>query len=50
LCDGKELVFMVMDDAEVHPTYDVGIWVSTPFFAGALQNMFDTTWKGLKAR
>ena len=31
IVDGKEIVFMVMDDNEVHPTYDVGIWVNTPF-------------------
>ena len=48
--DGKEIIFMVMDDEDVHPTYDIGIWVSTPFFAGAVSKLFDTTWKGLKAR
>jgi len=46
--DGKEVVFMVMDDADVHPTYDVGIWVNSPFFASALNNMFDMSWKGMK--
>ncbi|MFC1691325.1 TrmB family transcriptional regulator [Nanoarchaeota archaeon] len=46
--DGKELVFMIMDDAEVHPTYDVGIWVNTPFFAGAVTDLFDIAWKGMK--
>lgn len=46
--DGKELIFMVLDDAEVHPTYDIGIWVSTPFFASALENLFDTAWKTMK--
>ncbi|MBT5022646.1 TrmB family transcriptional regulator [Candidatus Woesearchaeota archaeon] len=46
--DGKEVVFMVMDDKEVHPTYDVGIWVNTPFFASALENLFDLSWKGMK--
>ncbi len=30
IVDGKEIIFMVMDDTEVHPTYDVGIWVNTP--------------------
>ncbi|MBI4372882.1 MAG: TrmB family transcriptional regulator [Candidatus Omnitrophica bacterium] len=29
--DGKEIVFMILDEAEVHPTYDVGVWVNTPF-------------------
>ena len=46
--DGKELVFMVMDDKEVHPTYDVGIWVNTPFFAKSLEGLFNTAWKDLK--
>ena len=45
IIDGKELLFMVIDDEEVHPTYDVGVWVNTPFFAGALENMFNACWK-----
>ncbi|MBN1156563.1 TrmB family transcriptional regulator [Candidatus Woesearchaeota archaeon] len=48
IVDGKELIFMVLDDQEVHPTYDVGIWVNTPFFASALEDLFDLAWKGLK--
>ena len=46
--DGKEVVFMVLDDKEVHPTYDVGIWVNTPFFGNALNTLFDVAWKGMK--
>jgi len=46
--DNKEVMFMVADDKKVHPTYDVGIWVKTPFFATALENMFDLTWKNMK--
>ncbi len=46
--DSKEIVFMILDDKEVHPTYDVGIWVNTPFFAKALDNLFDTAWKSMK--
>jgi sugar-specific transcriptional regulator TrmB len=46
--DGKELTFMVLDDADVHPTYDIGIWVNTPFFAGALENMFDLAWNEME--
>ena len=30
IVDGKEIFFMILDDNEVHPTYDVGIWVNTP--------------------
>jgi sugar-specific transcriptional regulator TrmB len=48
IIDGKELTFMVLDDAEVHPTYDIGIWVNTPFFANALQNMFELAWNDMK--
>jgi len=46
IVDGKQLVFMLLDDKEVHPSYDIGMWVNTPYFATALQNMFDHVWKG----
>jgi len=46
--DSKELIFMVMDDKDVHPTYDVGIWVNTPIFASALEQLFELAWKDLK--
>jgi len=46
--DGKEIVFMAMDDQKVHPTYDIGIWVTTPFFSQAVENLFDSAWKGMK--
>jgi hypothetical protein len=48
IVDGKELIFMVLDDNEVHPTYDVSIWVNTPFFASALEDLFNLAWKGMK--
>ncbi|MFP4111658.1 MAG: TrmB family transcriptional regulator [Candidatus Woesearchaeota archaeon] len=44
IVDNKELIFMVLNDADVHPTYDVGIWVNTPFFANALSNLFSMAW------
>lgn len=47
--DGKEMVFMIMDDEEVHPTYDIGIWINTPFFASALEQLFELAWKNMKA-
>ena len=46
--DNKELLMMVMHDEETHPTYDVGIWVNTPYFASALNNMFSLIWDGKK--
>ncbi|MFH0977853.1 MAG: helix-turn-helix domain-containing protein [Candidatus Woesearchaeota archaeon] len=48
IVDGKEIIFMVLDDAEVHPTYDVGIWVNTPFFSKALEELFELAWKSMK--
>jgi len=50
IVDGKELIFMVMDDAEVHPTYDIGIWINTPFFAKALEDLFEVAWKEMKKK
>ena len=47
IVDGKELMFMIMDDSEVHPSYDVGIWVNTPYFSEALEGLFNLTWKNL---
>jgi HTH-type transcriptional regulator, sugar sensing transcriptional regulator len=48
LVDGKELLFMLSDDQEVHEAYDMGVWVKTPYFTQALSQMFTLTWKGLK--
>lgn len=45
IVDGKQVVFMPVSDAEVHPTYDVGIWISTEFFASTMEEMFDGVWK-----
>jgi sugar-specific transcriptional regulator TrmB len=50
IVDGKEIIFMVMDDAEVHPTYDIGIWINTPFFAKAMEELFDIAWKDMKKK
>jgi sugar-specific transcriptional regulator TrmB len=46
--DGDELMFMMLDDEKVHPTYDAGVWVNTDFFANAVDKMFDNTWDCLK--
>ena len=49
IVDGKDLTFMLLDDKDVHPTYDVGVWVNTKFFANALKNLFDSKWSKLKS-
>ena len=48
IVDRKELLFMINNDNEVHPTYDVGIWVNTPYFAAALEELFELAWKEMK--
>ncbi len=48
IIDGQQITFMLLDDSEVHPTYDSGVWVNTPFFASALRQMFETEWNKMK--
>ena len=44
IVDSKELMFMLMDDKAVHPNYDVAVWLSTDYFAKALEQMFEAAW------
>ena len=48
IIDSEELMFLLLDDASVHPTYDVGVWLSTPFFAQTLEQMFELAWQKMK--
>ncbi len=48
IVDGKDVVFMISNDADIHENYDLGVWVKTPFFASALDKMFELSWKNLK--
>lgn len=42
--DGKDLVFMMLDDKDVHPSYDLGVWVKTPYFTSAMDHLFESVW------
>ena len=46
--DGEQVMFMLLNDDNVHPSYDVGVWISTPFFANSLEQMFELAWKDFK--
>lgn len=46
--DGEQLMFMLLNDEEVHPTYDVGVWLNTEFFAQALESLFEIAWNNFK--
>ncbi len=45
--DGSEIIFMIMDDQNIHPTYDIGIWINTPFFSQAVESLFEVAWKNM---
>jgi len=49
LMDKKDVMFMVLDDEEVHPNYDTAIWISSPFLAQAMDCVFDESWKKMPA-
>jgi len=42
IVDKKEILFMLMDDEMVHPSYDLAIWVNTEFFANFLEKSFNS--------
>ncbi len=46
--DGEEVLFMTLHDKDIYPAYDIGVWVNTPFFSKALQQLFDVAWKVMK--
>jgi sugar-specific transcriptional regulator TrmB len=48
LVDGEQLMFMLLNDNEVHPSYDVGVWLNTEFFAQAMESLFEIAWKNFK--
>jgi len=45
IVDGEQLLFMLLDDEKVHPTYDVGVWINTEFFSQTLEQLFELAWK-----
>lgn len=47
--DSEQLMFMLLNDEQIHPTYDVGVWINTEFFAQALEQLFEIAWKSFKS-
>ncbi len=45
IVDEHQLLFMMLDDKDVHPTYDLGMWINTPFLGKAIQQMADQAWE-----
>ena len=46
--DSEQLMFMILNDEEIHPSYDIGIWLNTEFFAQALEQLFEIAWNNFK--
>ncbi len=44
LVDKKHVIFMLTDDEEVHPSYDMGFWINSSYFANTMNNMFNSVW------
>jgi len=50
ISDGKEILFMLMDEGSVHEMFDPGIWVSSPMFASVMARFFEVVWKESKIK
>jgi len=49
IIDGREIIFMLTSDQEVHPSYDTGVWIHSPFFARGMREMFMKAWEKMSA-
>lgn len=47
IADSKELLFMILSDDDVHPSYDVGVWINADFFSKALEGLFGLAWQDM---
>jgi len=45
MVDNKEMLFMINDDNEVHESYDIGVWINSPYFVNAMSSLFQSNWK-----
>jgi sugar-specific transcriptional regulator TrmB len=45
LIDDSKLLFFITNDTDVHPSYDVAIWIETCYFAESIKGFFDMMWK-----
>ena len=47
--DGNEIIFMLTSDQDVHPSYDTGVWIHSPFFSQGIRAMFVHSWVRMKS-
>jgi len=48
IVDDDQLMLLLLDDKTVHPNYDVGVWLTSDFFAKSLAQLVSTSWKDFK--
>ena len=48
LVDKKHVTFMLLNNEEIHDSYDTAIWVNTEFFSTTMTSLFEKTWKSAK--
>jgi HTH-type transcriptional regulator, sugar sensing transcriptional regulator len=48
IIDGKEILFMLLNDDNIHSSYDLGVWIKTPFFVSAMEKTFERAWDDMK--
>jgi HTH-type transcriptional regulator, sugar sensing transcriptional regulator len=46
IIDDKQMMLILLDDKTVHPSYDIGIWLSSEFFAKSMSDILHNSWKG----
>ena len=46
--DGNQLLMMLMDDKNVHESFDSAVWISTPYFVQTFDDLFERDWKDMK--
>jgi len=48
IVDSSQVMFMLLDDEKIHPSYDVGVWINTEFFAKTLEQLFQQSWEKMR--
>ncbi|MBN1923383.1 MAG: TrmB family transcriptional regulator [Nanoarchaeota archaeon] len=47
IVDQEDVLFLLVNDEDVHPKYDVALWVKSEVFGRSLNNMFNHMWERL---
>lgn len=48
--DGKQTVMLTQADRDLHPQYDLGVWLNSQPMSTALNHMFNQVWEGLQKK